>query len=136
MSSGSRRAPDVSRYKHFEGIQRLQSTPHLVLSRYQEKAKGRAAIAILELKTRGFRGGKRFGSNLLQKGVDTEDTLPWSADKVIRYLEVDRSYEHAGGIQIVGDVLAISLEKPIDYSPTGKIVFFDMSDPANPRKLP
>jgi hypothetical protein len=102
--------------------------------------------------------GERLRSNRLVKGEQTDDSAPPPSDtttKVITFdgtkvdegsadndcnpadgLESWPAYHHPGGVQLVGDVLAVPLEAPInDDCPDSLIVFIDVSDPTNPKLL-
>ena len=54
--------------------------------------------------------------------------------EVVRRVEVDPSMWHAGGLSVMNTILAVPLHQ---VSPRqAKIVFFDFTDPLNPRKIP
>ena len=45
------------------------------------------------------------------------------------------SYGHPGGMQLVGDVLAVALETPYEGDPANLILFLDVSNPETPTRL-
>lgn len=85
--------------------------------------------------------GERLRSNRLARNTETEDSVPDASDVVVKLIAFDGtggwpSYGHPGGMQVVGDVLAVALEKPyaqvdIDES-VNAIQFIDVSNPENP----
>jgi hypothetical protein len=83
--------------------------------------------------------GERLRSNRLGRGEETQDTKPPIEDKVIDVINFDTGdldYQHPGGIQMVGDILAVPLEGPNeDGMDESKVVFFDCSDPESPRLM-
>jgi len=79
--------------------------------------------------------GERMRSNRYEKSDSVEGTQPPSEDRVVRAL-LFTQYQHPGGIQLCGDILAVPLEGVIGDGPKGKVVFFDVSDPEEPRLLP
>jgi hypothetical protein len=121
--------------------------------------------------------GERLGSNRLRKGVHVDNTAPPLEDKATIYYTFvggipnhpdpamrpglvlrdgegtipDRAYQHPGGMQLIGNILAVALETPrpyptalcklvpdhelCDYDPADDptlIMFFDVSDPEAP----
>jgi hypothetical protein len=112
---------------HFQGIQRLgppnddcvvisggdfvAQRSHLFVCRVESRPKGRA-----------------FGTNL------RFSRTPPPADRVVRVLALDSRYVHGGGMSLAGDLLVIPLEDAA--AGASKIVFLDMTDPADPCELP
>ena len=121
--------------------------------------------------------GERMRSNRLRKGVHVDNTAPPLEDKATIYYTFvggipnhpdpakrpglvlrdgegtipDRAYQHPGGMQLIGNILAVALETPrpyptvlctfnpdhelCDYDPADDptlIMFFDVSDPEAP----
>lgn len=85
--------------------------------------------------------GERLRSNRIQRDTETADTHPEPEDTVVTVISFNGqngwpNYGHAGGMQVVGDVLAVALEKPYDDPPWVNLVqFVDISDPENPAPL-
>jgi hypothetical protein len=96
--------------------------------------------------------GERLRSNRLVKDweiaavnrfgqINPWPTPPDPLDAVVTTLYFDGqsgwlNYGHAGGMQLVGDVLAVPLSHPYDPTlPENRIVFIDVSDPHVPRPL-
>lgn len=94
--------------------------------------------------------GERMRSNRLRKGVHVDDTPPDARDVAVRFytttehglVERDgtpeapaaRVYGHPGGMQTVGNILAVALETPYDSnSPESMVLFLDMSNPESPQ---
>jgi hypothetical protein len=130
--------PVPSLTNHYQGIQRLSSpgTPYLVVSRSGEEV---ANLLVVKMESRNSMG-ERFRSNRLVKGSFTEVTAPPISDRGVFNVYFDGSawpqYAHAGGLQIVDDVLAVPLENPgDDQLPEGMIVFVDLADPEAPINL-
>ena len=93
---------------HFQGIQRIPSTDYVVFS--GSNPRGGSADLFVARMTPGQEG------------------------EVVRHVEADASMWHAGGLSVMNNVLVVPLHQ---LSPRqGKIVFFDLADPLNPRKLP
>jgi hypothetical protein len=80
--------------------------------------------------------GERLGSNRLRLDHETQTTIAPPEDSVTEWIPYP-DYEHPGGIQMVGTILAVPLETPLDGNdPDGKIIFYDTSDPLQPEQLP
>jgi hypothetical protein len=103
--------------------------------------------------------GERLRSNRLRKGAFVDDTAPSIEDKAPTFFTVvggtprasdparrpglvlrngngspvPRLYQHPGGMQVVGKMLALALEAPNDSTlPRTQIMFFDVSNPEAP----
>jgi hypothetical protein len=93
---------------HFQGIQRVPFSDYLIISGSNPRS-GTADLFVARM----------------PPGEDGE---------IVRHLEIDAAMWHAGGLSVVNNILAVPLHQ---LSPRqGKIVFFDVSDPVNLRKLP
>ena len=160
---------EATREQHFQGIPRSPRTemagqsipPYLYVTRAGDPTSKsnptEGALWVVEMPTRNS-DGERLRSNRLQSGEETNHTAPSTEDHVIYYIEFNKSYEngqlnyhHPGGIQMVGDLLAVTLDNPndqpdecdVDYPaelpsgclPKGKIAFFDASNPLFPNYL-
>ncbi len=135
--------PDVSGAYHWQGIARSNTPgePHLFVTASNANA---AALGVVRM-TSCARDGERLRSNRLSSAYDVKDTAPPTSDKVVKVIRFDGTnynggdgpgyphYHHAGGIQISGDILAVSLEDPGDASlSAGAVCFIDVADPQNP----
>jgi hypothetical protein len=105
------------------------------------------------------RQGERLRSNRLRKFVHVDSTPPPLEDRAANYFTIvggdrndpdpanrpglvirdgegitpQRVYAHPGGMQLVGNILAIAVEKPRDLTlPPAQIMFFDVSNPEAP----
>lgn len=129
--------------KHYQGIQRGPYHPggannylYVTRSGRVDDSADLGFLAVIQLGTRQHHG-ERFRSNVLAKGSESSDTLPATSDRVV-HVTYYTDYQHPGGIQMVGDILAVPLETAKDGLglPEGKIRFYDCSDPDNPLALP
>ena len=73
------------------------------------------SLMVVEMGTRDT-DGERLRSNRLLKDEETRTTPPHTMDRVIKNIEYS-DWEHPGGIQMVGDILAVPLEKNKDCTP-------------------
>jgi hypothetical protein len=125
-----------SRKAHYQGIQRWErigSVPYLFVTRSGQDV-GYGNMVVVRLPSRGVYG-ERLRSNRLAKGASVNATLPPSSDGVVRNITFD--YEHAGSLQICGDILAVALEDRLNTSlPVGRIAFYNVANPENPVLLP
>lgn len=125
-----------SRKAHYQGIQRWERTgtvPYLFVTRSGQDV-GYGNMVVVRLPSRGVYG-ERLRSNRLAKGSSVNATLPPSGDGVVRNINFD--YEHAGSLQICGDILAVALEDRLNTSlPLGRIAFYNVANPENPVLLP
>lgn len=122
---------------HFQGMMRL-GHGHVVVSGGDWRKSTRAShLFIAKMNTRRANGVWR--SNVLHA------ERPDPTDQVVKVIAVDGALWHAGGMDVLGNVLALPIEFMSDDrlkviaqgSPSGpdtsRIVFFDVADPANPR---
>ena len=157
-------SPDPSMCYHYQGLARASGpgTPYLFVSKSgnfpgpiclqqcgdlglpcTEVGDGPANLLVVRLATRA-KDGERLRSNRIVRGEETGDSAPNAADTVVRTITFDGNdgwplYGHAGGMQMIGDVLAVALEHPygqedIDES-LNRIQFIDVRNPENPRPL-
>ena len=103
---------------HYQGIQRIGK--FLAVSGSAAQA---GEIMIVEMASRPASG--RFRSNRLSSNT------PPSNDRVIKVLEGSRTLTHAGGFQVVGDVLVVGMEG----GNASEVVFYNFKDPRNPQEL-
>ena len=93
---------------HFQGVQRIPSSDYLIISGSNPRS-GTADLFVARM-------------------------TPGEPGEIVRRIEVDGSMWHAGGLGVMNTILAVPLHQ---LSPRGaKIVFFDVTDPVTPRKLP
>lgn len=145
-------APDVSAFNHWQGLQRLMSGGgnYLAVSRSIPSESTDVAFAIIEMGSRNA-DGLRFRSNRLGPS-DFEDTPPPLEDGIAALVPHEPGYTHAGGIQVLGNILAVPFEGseqvpiipgcpcflagcPCNTIGSSKVVFYDLADPLNPVRL-
>ena len=145
--------PDPSACRHFQGVVRTESadgTPYLFVSRsgilppildcpYQIGGDGSptSALYIVRMGSRD-KSGERMRSNRLQRDRTTSETPPDQRDTVVRFIAYDgteaEDYGHPGGMQLVGNVLALVLEQPrAPGLPITMVQFLDVTNPENPQ---
>ena len=92
-------------------------------------------LAVVQLATRD-QHGERFRSNLLEEGKETRATRPDPTDKVIKVIEYT-DYEHPGGIQMIGDILAVGIDTRKAGSTIfpSAVLFYDCRDPKDPKLM-
>lgn len=105
-------------HSHYQGIQRFGK--YLAVSGSASQA---GEILIIEMASRPVTG--RFRSNRLSSNT------PPAQDRVVKVLEVSRTLTHAGGFQVVGDVLVVGMEG----GNVSEVVFYNIHDPKNPQEL-
>ncbi|MFC1981336.1 PKD domain-containing protein [Chloroflexota bacterium] len=99
--------------EHIQGIARSPrtGTPIFYVTRsgnvYDPDYYG--SLMVVEMGTRSM-DGERLRSNRLLEGNETRTTPPHTMDRVIKNIPYNY-WEHPGGIQMVGDILAVPLEK-------------------------
>ncbi|UCD08626.1 MAG: hypothetical protein JSU79_09735 [Dehalococcoidales bacterium] len=134
-------APDTAPCPTDEHVQGIARSPQMGTPIFYVTRSGNiedpdyyGSLMVVEMGTRET-DGERLRSNRLLKGDETRTTPPHTMDRVIKNIEYS-DWEHPGGVQMVGDVLTVPLEKPSNiYLPQGRIIFYDCSDPGNPQKL-
>jgi hypothetical protein len=92
---------------HFQGIQRVPFTDYVMISGSNPRG-GTADLFVARM-------------------------TPGEDGQIVRRIEVDASMWHAGGLSVMNTILAVPLHQPSPRQ--GKIVFFDVTDATNPRKL-
>ncbi|MDR4495175.1 MAG: hypothetical protein R3B74_12270 [Nitrospirales bacterium] len=105
-------------HSHYQGIQRFGK--FLAVSGSASQA---GEILIIDMSTRPTTG--RFRSNRL-----SSDTPP-ANDRVVKVIEASRTLTHAGGFQVVGDILVVGMEG----GNISEVVFYNIKDPGNPQEL-
>lgn len=153
-------SPNPTSCKHYQGIVRLDAadgTPYFYVTRSGNfpDVPGRDTVSCGELPgsdddpgnllvvRMGSRDtfGERLRSNRIRRWTETQDTPPDPADTTVAFFTLDGtgdwpSYGHPGGMQAVGDVIAIALEAPYDSAlPRTAIMFVDASNRESPEAL-
>ena len=113
---------DPSTTKHWEGVARLTGAGGnwLAVSRI-----GPEMFDIVALASRKT-DGEAFGAS--RKSVND---APPAEDKVIAKVDEDAGFDHAGGMQTLGDVLAV----PLENGTKSRVIFYDVSDPKTPKRM-
>lgn len=158
-------APEPTHCYHIQGVARTSGpgTPYLFLSQSgnhpgvlclarcgdlgipcADVGDGPGHIHIAKMESRE-RTGERLRSNRIVRGeASTADSPPDPLDRVVRTITFDGqngwpAFGHPGGMQILGDVLAVALEHPYSAediaADINRILFIDIRDPENPRPL-
>jgi hypothetical protein len=125
-------ANDPTRTNHWEGVQRLMSGEgrYLVLSRALGSESEDVAFVVVEMASRNNQG-LRFRSNRLSPDPICA-TVPPDEDRIVFSAHHEAGFAHAGGMQSLGNILAV----PFERSGVGsKVVFYDVSKPLNPVRL-
>ncbi len=126
---GKRYTPDLADiHDHFQGIQRLRAGNYIALSGGDpphDGSSGESQVFIAKMGSRRQAGAWRSST--------VADGGPRVSDKIISSVTFDkRGYWHAGGISVLGDVLAV----PIESDVASRIQFLDVSDPTQPKRIP
>jgi len=114
--------------KHWQGIQRLavNGTPRLVITRG-----GGPMFAVAEMGSRGG-GGSRLRSNRITPATPYPLTVPPATDKLVFEEKNLSGFDHAGGAQLSGKILAV----PLESSGDSKIRFYVVEPSGSPQPLP
>ncbi len=113
--------------EHMQGIQRIKQ--HLIV-------------------TGAVKTGIRKSQFIIIKMGSQSALQPWSLpkygypykkpderDRIVKVFDVDRSLWHAGGIQAVGDVVAIPIYGSDKTKPGSEVRFFNFDNPESPKEL-
>jgi hypothetical protein len=94
----------------------------------EENSGEAGGVAIVEMYSREA-NGERLRSNRLEREAETEDTSPPPEDLIVRWFELPTTYDHPGGMQVVGDIAAIAMMEAGDGhpDPPGVVMFMDLS---------
>lgn len=157
-------SPDPSSCKHYQGLERYagaDGTVYFFVTRSGNVPTGVPSILcredsvvvtddpgnllVVRMASRDTQG-ERLRSNRLARGRDTDRSAPPAGDTVVRTITFDGSqdgngqfwpaYGHPGGMQLVGDTLAVAMEAsyaPEDGWAERLVLFLDVSDPTLPR---
>jgi hypothetical protein len=121
---------DITPYwhNHWQGIQRLTAGNGTLMVLTQDEIRRpvncgsdiceekTSGFAIVELATRmsdigpDYENFTRLRSNRLNPVTDYDDTPPSASDGVVKTVYLSADYDHVGGIQALGQWLAVSLE--------------------------
>ncbi len=125
--------PDVTFGKHWQGVQRLMTGAgrYLAISRSIENESTDVSFVVVEMATRGGEG-LRFRSNRLNPDHSIFNTAPPVSDRVVWSEPHEAGFDHAGGMQLLGNVLAVPFE---GISPGSGVVFYDVANPLQPVRL-
>jgi hypothetical protein len=140
-------APAPTQCKHIEGIARKDGpdgTPYLILTKsglVPTGCTGTDEPGYLVVARMGSRekAGERMRTNFLPYDTPLASLGTLADDKAVTYIPFDGSsglpaYRHPGGMQILGDVLAVGVENPFNgEQPRAIILFFDVSTPDDPK---
>ena len=126
-------APDVDMGHHWQGVQRPMSggAQYLAFSRSLESGSD-FGLAIVFMESRDDANGERFRSNRLNPALGINATPPPAGDKIITRRNMIGDHNHAGGMQMTGDFLAV----PFEGGTGSEVVLYDLSDPTDPTESP
>ncbi len=125
---------DLGGASHWQGVQRWggPGAPHLFLSHSSNDSEVKEATLVVVRMSSRDGDGERMRSNRLVHGAKTQDSPPPPQDTIVARIPFP-DYQHGGGMQLVGNVLAVPLEeRNSDDIPEGVVFFFDVSNPALP----
>jgi hypothetical protein len=119
---------------HFQGVQRLRTGQHLLVSG-GDKLQPTSHVFVLHLASAASAGTGPLGSNVMW----TRD--PEAGDVLVQIIGIEQERWHAGGINLLGDILAVPLEGIGTLDGAGqqilsKIAFFHLADPMAPERFP
>jgi hypothetical protein len=106
--------------EHFQGIQRIGQ--HLIVSGGIKSGTRRSQLVVILMKSKSKSGPwalPKYGFSYKKPSPD---------DKIVKVVDIDRQNWHAGGIQAVGDVLAVPV---YGHGSSSEIRYFDFRDPEN-----
>jgi hypothetical protein len=106
---------------HFQGIQRLPHNGYLVIS-----GSNKRGSELFLLRLSGEEG--REGSQGREGNQGSEGAA------VVARISVDPLMGHAGGLSMVGNIMAVPLHGGTPRN--AKVVFYDFSEPEHPQRLP
>jgi hypothetical protein len=129
---------------HFQGMQRLANGRFLVVSG-GDWATPSSHLFVIKM-------GSRPKTGPWLANTRGQDKQPPATDKIVASVSIDSKMWHAGGMDVMGDVLAVPVEYPPPNTlpltrlanlpipkfwdaPRSRIVFFDMKNPTTPKRL-
>ncbi|MCY1041929.1 hypothetical protein OV208_11445 [Corallococcus sp. bb12-1] len=115
---------------HWQGIQRLTlgSGRYLVVSKRDDAALGNVGH-LVRMESRNGEGRRLRSNRLAVSTQQPEDTAPPGGDVAVAALPVPGGYRHGGGMQAVGNVLALPLEEGPGL---GRVALYDYNPGLNP----
>jgi len=120
---------DVGLQNHLQGIQRLRHGKYAVVSGgdpHDLDGVGPAShVFVVRIETAPGRGP--WGSNIIQQ------TFPPDGDKIVKVIGIEKRLWHAGGMQVLGDILVVPVEKSDPHK--SRIVFLNLADPERPQRF-
>jgi hypothetical protein len=125
-------APDVTNSKHWQGVQRLMAGGgrYLAISRSLPDEDTDVSFVVVDMASRDT-GGRRFRSNRLDPDRFFELTPPPLEDGVAVVVPHEPGFDHAGGMQLAGNILAV----PFEGGGASKVVLYDLTTPLAPVRL-
>lgn len=127
-------------HNHWQSVQRLMTkanSQYMVLTRSVNGTypDGRNDLAVVQFTSRTDRHGYRFRSNRLETSINSIDVAPPVEDKMVKSIKIRDGYDHAGGMQVIGDYAVVAVAKA-DQSENGKVEIIDLTNPTDPKVLP
>ena len=116
---------DLGWQNHFQGIMRLRCGPYAVVSG-GDCHETMAHLFVVKLATRKERGLGPWGTNCPFGDPLAEDTIALA-------IGIDADMWHAGGMDFLGDILAVPVER--SNPKRSRVVFFDMHDGEHPKRI-
>lgn len=141
--------PAATTCKHHQGLVRKDGpdgTPYLFFTRSGNQLNSVLCdggdepgyLFVVRMASRD-KNGERLRTNVLPFDLDFDELPNLQVDKVVKVIRLNDTfdwpaYRHPGGMQVVGDVLAMGAEEPYGDHPGSRaaIFFVDVSDPENP----
>lgn len=123
-------AQDVSLMRgHWQGVQRpmTDSVQYLYVSR----SGAEIAFVVVKMESRNP-AATRFRSNRLNPALPLHETSPPAGDRIIKEVAGEPGFDHAGGMQIIGNILAVPFE---DHKNKSCVVLYDLKNPEDPAKF-
>ena len=115
--------PHLSRWgRHWQGVQRAAGAGAQYL--FVSRSGASMAAVVVRMSSRNAEGD-RYGSNL------PEEDPPPEEDRVVAELPGEAGLTHAGGLLIIGNILAL----PLDGHSGSRVVFYDITSPERPRRF-
>jgi hypothetical protein len=150
-------SPNPTACKHYQGMVRVEGAdgrPYFIVSRSgvlppvpgpddflcgdigtEDDQPGN--LLIVRMGSRD-KNGERLRSNRLRRDTNLTDTPPDPLDTTVAWFSFDGegdfpNYGHPGGMQVVGNILALAVEAPYTSGdPVARFQFIDVSDPEFP----
>ncbi|MCE9666361.1 hypothetical protein LY474_00930 [Myxococcus stipitatus] len=110
---------------HWQGVQRLPlgSGRYLVVSKRDGRSTGNVGH-LVHMASRNAEGVRWRSNRLAVSTSQPEDTAPPASDRAVTALPVVDGYAHGGGMQAVGNLVAL----PMEQGPgVGRVAFYDFN---------